>query len=417
MIEGLERRWLYAAVPRPDHVVVVVEENEAEATIIGSAQAPYINALATGGALFTQSYGITHPSQPNYLALFSGATQGVTSDAIPANVPFATPNLAASLRAAGATFGGYAEGLPDVGIKTDGTAAGGYRRKHNPWVNWQDDASPTGNHLPSSVSHNLAAFPADYTKLPAVSFVIPDLYHDAHDDQPNDGQTPLQTMDQWLRSTLGGYATWAKSHNSLLVLTWDEDDSQHANRIPTVIYGQHVVTGAYAEHVTHYNLLRTLTDAFGAAAPGAAATAVPITDIWDTPTRLTGTTFGTPGSYHGLGNTAARATDGKLSTYFDAAQGTGAFVGLDLGTARRVTAIAFAPRAGFAYRMAGGRFQASDTADFSKNVVTAYTVASTPADGKLTTVTVSVPAAYRYWRYVGPANSSCNIAEFQLFGT
>ena len=63
-------------VPRPDHVVIVIEENHSYSEIIGSSAAPYINSLAAQGALFTQSHATTHPSQPNYLHLFSGSNQG-----------------------------------------------------------------------------------------------------------------------------------------------------------------------------------------------------------------------------------------------------------------------------------------------------------------------------------------------------
>lgn len=78
-------------VPRPDHVVIVIEENHSYSEIIGSPAAPYINSLAAQGALFTQSYAITHPSQPNYLDLFSGFNQGVTNDSCPHY--FTTDNL------------------------------------------------------------------------------------------------------------------------------------------------------------------------------------------------------------------------------------------------------------------------------------------------------------------------------------
>src|SRR2546421_11856526 len=67
-------------VPRPDHVLIVIEENHSYSQIIGAAAAPYINSLAYSGALFSQSFALTHPSQPNYIALFSGSTQGVTTD-------------------------------------------------------------------------------------------------------------------------------------------------------------------------------------------------------------------------------------------------------------------------------------------------------------------------------------------------
>jgi acid phosphatase len=64
----------------PDHVVVVVEENHSFSEIIGSADAPYINTLAGRGASFTHSFAIEHPSEPNYLDIFSGANRGITDD-------------------------------------------------------------------------------------------------------------------------------------------------------------------------------------------------------------------------------------------------------------------------------------------------------------------------------------------------
>ena len=128
-----------AAPPRYDHVVIVIEENHAYSQIIGNTtNAPYINTLANQGVSFTNYFAITHPSQPNYLHIFSGAAQGVTSDSKPANVPFSTANLGAELRAAGFTFTGFSENLPAVGdtttiTTTDAAAHILYARKHNPW--------------------------------------------------------------------------------------------------------------------------------------------------------------------------------------------------------------------------------------------------------------------------------------------
>src|SRR5882672_9042562 len=99
-------------VPQFDHVVIVIEENHAYSQIIGSANAPYINVLAAGGALMTQSFAISHPSQPNYVALFSGATQGVTTDNVYPHSQFTAPNLGEKLLAAGFGFGGYSETMP-----------------------------------------------------------------------------------------------------------------------------------------------------------------------------------------------------------------------------------------------------------------------------------------------------------------
>src|SRR3954469_3949602 len=98
------------AVPRPDHVVVVVMENHSNTEVIGNAAAPYINSLAAEGANFSQSYAITHPSQPNYLALFSGSTQAVTDNSCPHT--FGTANLGAELIAESLSFTGYAESMP-----------------------------------------------------------------------------------------------------------------------------------------------------------------------------------------------------------------------------------------------------------------------------------------------------------------
>ncbi len=135
------------------------------------------------------------------------------------------------------------------------------------------------------------------------------------------------------------------------------------------------------------------------------------------PIRLAGTTFGTAGSYADDGDTIADATDGNLSTFFDAPTAGGAFVGIDLGSAQAVKQIGFAARAGFETRMAGGYFQASNDATFATGTVEAYYESGTVASGKLTLVAPSTTAAYRYWRYVSPPNGYCNIAEFELFAT
>jgi hypothetical protein len=132
-------------------------------------------------------------------------------------------------------------------------------------------------------------------------------------------------------------------------------------------------------------------------------------------TPLTGTVIGTTGSYDNQGNTASKAFDGSLNTFFDAPTASGSYAGLDLGSAQVITSISYAPRSGWASRMVGGVFQASNSSTFSTGVVTLYTVAATPATGVLTTVALSNTSAFRYVRYLGPANSFSNIAEAQFF--
>ncbi len=261
-------RTFASTVPTPDHVVIVVEENHAYNEVIGSSSAPYINSLANSGASFSQSFAIEHPSEPNYLDLFSGANQGVTDDSCPHT--FSAANLGSELIAAGKTFAGYSEGLPSAGSTT--CSSGNYARKHNPWANFTN--VPSADNLP------LTSFPSDFTTLPTVSFVIPDLCNDMHD-------CSVSTGDTWLQSHLDAYKTWAMTHNSLLITTFDEDDFSLSNQIPTVFDGQMVQTGQYPETINHYNVLRTIEDMYGLSHAGAAATSASITDVWATGTADT----------------------------------------------------------------------------------------------------------------------------------
>jgi acid phosphatase len=228
-----------AALPRPAHVVIVMEENHSSSDIIGSSSAPYINSLANQGALFTQSFAVTHPSQPNYLALFSGSTQGITDDSCPPT--FTTGNLASELLAAGLTFTGYSEDLPRAGSTV--CTSGAYARKHSPWVNFSN--------VPSSDNQPFSGFlsSSNYKALPTVSLVIPNLNNDMHDGT-------VQQGDTWLKHNINAYAQWAKQNNSLLIITWDEDDGSQSNQIPTILVGQSVKAGTYSETINHYNVLR-----------------------------------------------------------------------------------------------------------------------------------------------------------------
>ncbi|MEZ0067989.1 hypothetical protein ABIA32_004013 [Streptacidiphilus sp. MAP12-20] len=252
------------ALPRPAHVVVVVEENHSYGDIIGSADAPYLNSLAAAGASFTASYAVAHPSEPNYLALFSGWTQGVTDDSCPHSFP--GPTLGSELPAAKLTFAGYSESMPSPGYA--GCTAGDYARKHNPWANFPA--------LPASVNRTWSAFPADaagFASLPTLSFVVPNLQHDMHDGSVREG-------DDWLHAHLSAYAAWAQAHNSLLVVTWDEDDNSASNQIPTIVLGAGVRPGTYAEPLDHYRVLRTLLALYGLPPIGESANRAPVTDIW-----------------------------------------------------------------------------------------------------------------------------------------
>jgi phosphatidylinositol-3-phosphatase len=251
-----------AGLPRPDHVVIVMLENKRYDKIVGDPKTPWITGLSKRSANFTQFYGETHPSQPNYLALFSGSTQDVADNNCPHDLG-ARPNLARQLMDAGHTFAGYAEGLPAVGWR--GCAIGRYVRRHVPWVNFSN--------VPASVSQPFTAFPRDYRKLPTVAFVVPDLCHDMHD-------CPKVNGDAWLRRTFTPYVAWAQNHNSLLIITFDEDDKTDGNHIPAIIAGARVRAGQYPVRLNHYDLLGTLQQMYGLTPAGHSASPRVITGVW-----------------------------------------------------------------------------------------------------------------------------------------
>jgi acid phosphatase len=242
--------WTLAAevpLPRPDHVVLVIMENHSFADLMETDQAPFIHRLTDNGALFTKSFAVSHPSQPNYLALFSGSTHSVQDNNFHL---FAAPTLASSLAAKGYSFVGYVErGSP---------------RKHNPWQSFADS---------QHVEQDLSQFPNDFTKLPTVSFVIPNLDHDMHDGS-------IRRGDEWLRQRVNDYAEWCRNSNNLLILTFDESDSDSSNQILTVFFGGVVRTDRYSEKVDHYIVLRTLQAMYGLDPLGEAASREPIEDVW-----------------------------------------------------------------------------------------------------------------------------------------
>ena len=275
-----------AVPPRYDHVVIVVEENRTVGQIIGDlVNAPYLNSLASGGVTLSSMFAIEHPSQPNYLQLFSGDNQGVLDDNLPPNFsttptstyPFRAANLGAELIAAGFTFAGFSEEIESGGTNDwadyDPHSATNpgiyYRRKHNPWANWVAKVLPLpANQLTGTVNRAFTQFPTNFAQLPTVSFVVPNQLHDMHDGSRKMG-------DDWLRDNLNAYAVWARTNNSLLIVTWDEDDYNEDNQIATIFNGAGLRNGTAAGGTwTLHNLLRTLEDMYGSASHAGSAAQV-----------------------------------------------------------------------------------------------------------------------------------------------
>ena len=250
-----------ASVPVFDHIVLVMFENHAYSQINGSSSAPYFNSLAAQGAKFTQSYAVTHPSEPNYLAIFSGSTQGITDDSCPHT--FSGNNLGNQLLTKGKTFKSYSESMPSDGYT--GCSSGQYARKHN--------AAPFFSNVPASSNVRYSTFPAsgNYAGLPTVSYIDPNLCNDMHDCSISTGNT-------WLKNNLDAYAQWAKTHNSLLVVTFDEDNGGSSNHIFTAFVGAHTQVGTFSNQINHYNVLSTIESAYGLSHLNAASE---ITNVWN----------------------------------------------------------------------------------------------------------------------------------------
>lgn len=283
-----------ASLPRPDHIVIVIEENKNYGQIVGSANAPYINSLIGQGALLTSFYALHHPSQPNYLELFSGEAQGVYDDECPQDRQhFSKPSLGGSLLKQGYSFVGYADALTPTTSTWQSICHSPthFAVKHCPWMNFQD--------VTDGASLDFKKFPTDaagFKKLPTVAFVIPDLVHDMHYVQPASNTIPKQVRngDAWLKSKLDAYLKWSKTNNSLLIVIWDEDDSQYPqpdaahpinttppqNHIAAILVGAMVAPGAKSQPYTHYDLLRTIEEMYGLPLLGGSKNAKDITGIW-----------------------------------------------------------------------------------------------------------------------------------------
>jgi acid phosphatase len=299
-VRGAESEVLYRPciqwgrdLPIYDHVVIVVEENKDYDEIIDSPLAPYINGvLKSEGASFTQIYGEEHNSQGNYFWLFCGSNLDIGfNDALPrhgkqSSYPFSSSNLAQQLLANRLTFKGYSETLPVIGSTIEYVDEGRehiYGRKHVPWISFQN--VPNGPTNDTSCNLRWEDFPtreSGYARLPTVSFVIPNLRNDMHNG-PSAQSIPLG--DAWLKSNLDPYYQWAKSHNSLLIVTFDESNvttgyfgltnpsvkptdpfrKDIQNRVATIFGGARIRHGEYAEGrgITHVNILRTLEAMYG----------------------------------------------------------------------------------------------------------------------------------------------------------
>ena len=259
------------------HIIWVWFENR-ESTAITAATAPYFTSFANANVNMTNFYGVSHPSQPNYLDAFSGSNQGVTNDnhfTFPASVD----NLAKQLAYAGKSWRVYAQNFPGACFDGD-TFTGGidgpglpglYVRKHNPAMSFQSvslDPIQCANVQP------LANFD------PTVNFamVVPNQTNDMHDGTTAQGDAFLQAFVPLVTNS----TDWA---HTLLIVTFDEGTT-------SINGGGHVYTAAAAPWLVHanvattynhFNVLRTIEEVYGLPFLGSAVTATTITELLPVP--------------------------------------------------------------------------------------------------------------------------------------
>lgn len=234
-------------------------ENKEYGQVIGSPEAPYINALAARYGLATAFYGTSHPSLPNYLALTGGSTFGISSDCTTCSVD--ATNLVDQLAGHGISWKAYMQGMPHACYP--GATYGEYAKRHDPFMYFDDvrtDPSRCGRIVPfTQLGKDIAA-----GALPRFVWITPDVCQDMHDCPVATGDAFLKTLVPRLLPTLGT--------NGVLFLTWDEGTSDlgccgglaRGGHIATIVAGPTVrPVSRLAGPFDHYSILKTIEQSWG----------------------------------------------------------------------------------------------------------------------------------------------------------
>jgi hypothetical protein len=257
--------------PPVSKLLVFVVENHSLAQM--RAGMPYTYRLARTYGYATSYFGTRHPSLPNYLAIASGSTHAVTTDAAPAdNVTVTGASVFGRAIAAGRTARVYADAMPRP---CSLTPSGRYAVKHNPWAYFVDErALCRQDDLPTN------ALGADITagSLPNAGMVVPDLCHDAHDCR-------LSTADAWFKgwmTRIQAGPDW-RSGRLLVVLTADEDDRSAGNRVLTVVVHPSQHGAVVTTRLDHYSLTRLYAEVTGTTPLGHGAKAASMANAFHLP--------------------------------------------------------------------------------------------------------------------------------------
>lgn len=261
------------ALPSPtpfQKIFVIVLENEDASEAL---KQPFLRELTNKGALLTQFGFEARPSQPNYLAMTSGSTHGITTNE---NVNLDVRHIGNLLEEKGKTWKSYAEDYPGNCFKGPKSSAGIYVRKHEPFISYNNVQSDPARCRRVVNARELDEDIKNHS-LPDFSLFIPNNEHNGH--SPKD----VAFADNWLRETFKDRLRDPDFMTGMLfIVTFDECNARHSVPVYTVLVGDSVRPGAASDFpYNHYSLLRTIEDAFELGTLGQEdAKAVPIGGIW-----------------------------------------------------------------------------------------------------------------------------------------
>jgi Phosphoesterase family. len=205
----------------------------------------------------TNYTAITHPSEPNYIAMGFGDTMGDTADHGTAQ-SYAAPTVFGQAVSNGKTAKVYSEDMVGNCRTTD---SGKYYVKHNPWpfAPAERTACQAGNVPMGANSAGAMLTDINAGTLPNVGMAVPNICNDAHD-------CSLGTADTWLKGWLPKIMAGPdyQSGHLAIVVTADEDDRNSGNKVLTVVIHASQHSNVVTTSLTHYSWTRLATDVVGA---------------------------------------------------------------------------------------------------------------------------------------------------------
>jgi phosphatidylinositol-3-phosphatase len=165
---------------RLDRVFIIVLENHSQHSVIGDPNTPYITSLAQQYGQAADYFGVTHPSEPNYVAMISGSNWFTNNDN-PAN-RFDHTNLVDELSARHISWGAYMEALPAADPLTDFWPSSTdplYASKHDPFALFTDIRSDPARVANIKPYTDLAG-DLNSPHAPRFVYIVPDQCNDMH---------------------------------------------------------------------------------------------------------------------------------------------------------------------------------------------------------------------------------------------